>query len=54
MIERIKEMIASKEVSVKEILVVTFTKAAASEMKERLIKGLETIEPKNEYILEQL
>ena len=54
MIERIKEMIASGEVGVKDILVVTFTKAAASEMKERLIKGLEGIEPKNEYILEQL
>lgn len=54
MIERIKEMIANREVSVKELLVVTFTKAAASEMKERLIKGLETVEPKNEYILEQL
>lgn len=54
MIERIKEMIARKEVSVKELLVVTFTKAAASEMKERLIKGLEAVEPKNEYILEQL
>ena len=54
MIERIKEMITRKEVGVDEILVVTFTKAAASEMKERLKKGIEAIEPKTEYILEQL
>lgn len=54
MIERIKEMIKNKEMGVQDILVVTFTKAAASEMKDRLVKGLEEIEPKDEYLLEQL
>lgn len=54
MIERIKEIISRGEASVQELLVVTFTKAAASEMKERLVRGLEEIEPKSEYILEQL
>ena len=54
MIERIKEMIKSKETSVQEILVVTFTKAAASEMKDRLVRGLESVEPKDDYLLEQL
>jgi len=54
MIERIKEMIRLKETGVQDILVVTFTKAAASEMKDRLVRGLEAIEPKDEYILDQL
>lgn len=54
MIERIKEMIKRKEVSVSNILVVTFTKAAAGEMKARLIKGLEEVEEKDDYIKEQL
>ena len=54
MIERIKEMIKNKETGVDEILVVTFTKAASSEMRDKLVKCLEQIEPKDEYILEQL
>lgn len=54
MIERIKEMIMNKETGVQDILVVTFTKAAASEMKDRLVRGLEGVEPKDEYILDQL
>lgn len=54
MIERIKEMIKRKEVSVSNILVVTFTKAAAGEMKARLVKGLEEVENKDDYIKEQL
>ena len=54
MIERIKEMIKRKEISVSNILVVTFTKSAAGEMKARLVKGLEEIENKDDYIKEQL
>ena len=54
MIERIKEMIVNREVSVSDILVVTFTKAAAGEMKARLVKGLEEIEVKDDFIKEQL
>lgn len=54
MIERIIHMIKTREASVEDILVVTFTKAAAGEMKARLIKGLEGVEEKDEYILNQL
>lgn len=54
LIERIKDIIRKHEADVTEILVVTFTKAAASEMKERLTTKLEEIEPKSDYILEQL
>lgn len=54
MIERIKRMIEEKEVGVEELLVVTFTKAAAGEMKARLVQGLEKIENKDDYIKEQL
>lgn len=54
MIERIKNLIQKHEVKVDELLVVTFTKAAAGEMKARLIKGLEEIEDKDDYIKEQL
>lgn len=54
MIERIKKMIENHEASVNELLVVTFTKAAAGEMKARLVQGLEKIEKKDDYIKEQL
>ena len=54
MIERIKKMIENHEASVNELLVVTFTKAAAGEMKARLVQGLEKIENKDDYIKEQL
>ncbi len=40
LVERIKQLILHDKVSVDRILVVTFTKAAASEMKEKLIKSL--------------
>ncbi len=54
MIERIKKLIEKREAGVEELLVVTFTKAAAGEMKARLIQGLEKIENKDDYIKEQL
>ena len=54
MIERIKKMIENHEASVNELLVVTFTKAAAGEMKARLVQGLEKIDKKDDYIKEQL
>jgi ATP-dependent helicase/nuclease subunit A len=40
LIERIKQLILSDGVPVDRLLVVTFTKAAASEMKEKLIRSL--------------
>ena len=54
MIKRIAEMIISKKASVADMLVVTFTKAAASEMKLKLIDELNKIEPKTEYIRSEL
>lgn len=54
MIERIIHMIKTREASADDILVVTFTKAAAGEMKTRLIKALEEEPNKDDYILEQL
>lgn len=40
LIERIKRLIIEENVNVDEMLVVTFTKAAASEMKEKLISAI--------------
>lgn len=40
LIERIKQLIIVDEISIDRILVVTFTKAAASEMKEKLLAAL--------------
>jgi len=40
LIERIKQLILSDKVPVDRLLVVTFTKAAASEMKEKLVRSL--------------
>jgi len=40
LVERIKQLIIFDEVSIDRILVVTFTKAAASEMKEKLLAAL--------------
>ena len=40
LIERIKQLILSDRVPVDRLLVVTFTKAAASEMKEKLVRSL--------------
>ena len=53
MMEKIKDMIINKDCSVLEILVVTFTKAAASEMKAKLISKLED-KSDDPYIKEQL
>lgn len=54
MIERIKNLIVNREASVLELLVVTFTKASALEMKTRLIAGLEKVPEKDDYLKEQL
>ena len=54
MIERIKTMIINGEASVQDLLVITFTKASASDMKNKLVEGLEKIENKSDFIKEQL
>ena len=43
LITRIANMILNKEANINNLLVVTFTKASASEMKERLINELSLI-----------
>lgn len=40
LVERIKQLIIEEKVPVDRLLVVTFTKAAASEMKEKIVKAL--------------
>ena len=40
LVERIKNIIIQDKVDVRELLVVTFTKAAASEMKEKIAKAI--------------
>lgn len=53
MIEYISSLVCEKNVSVKNLLVLTFTKAAATEMKERLLKKLRE-KGKDEFVLQQI
>lgn len=59
MVERIIQIISdeNRPVDIDRLLVVTFTNAAAAEMKERIMKSLENQvekEPGNQYLLRQL
>lgn len=59
LVERIIQLITDEEadVNIDELLVVTFTRAAASEMKERIREALEKIaesQPDNENVIKQL
>ncbi len=53
MIKYITNLVCRKKVPVENLLVLTFTKAAATEMKTRLQKSLKA-EEKNEFIIQQL
>ena len=53
MIARIVNLIEKHHVPISSFLVVTFTKAAASDMKNKLIESLEKCEP-NSFILDQI
>ena len=44
LVERIKQLVIRDKISISEMLVVTFTNAAASEMKEKIIHAI-TKEP---------
>jgi len=53
LVQRIINLILNYCVSINEILVITFTNAAAVEMKERIVKALEdNINDINKHILE--
>ncbi len=60
LVERIKKIVIEEKVSVDNLLVVTFTKAAAAEMKDRLVKEIKktiSSNPKSEeakYLKKQL
>lgn len=56
LVERIIKMVVEDEVDIDRLLVVTFTNAAAGEMRERILKALEKKakeEPDNEHIQRQ-
>lgn len=56
LVERIIKMITEEKISVDELLVVTFTKAAASEMKNRISEALNAkiaAHPRDTYLLNQ-
>lgn len=59
LVERIIQMISDKEdpLDIDELLVVTFTKAAAAQMKDKIALAIESMlieEPENEHFLKQL
>ena len=56
MIKYITKLVCEDDISVKDIVVLTFTKAAAGEMKERLLKSLRNFkkEGKEDFIIEQI
>lgn len=53
MIKYITQLITEKHIPVKNFLVLTFTKAAATEMKERLQKNLMELDP-DDFVIEQI
>ena len=53
MIKYITKLVCEKNVPIKDFVILTFTKAAAAEMKERLEKSLRS-QPNSPYIVEQL
>ena len=59
LVERIIQMISDKDtpLDIDKLLVVTFTKAAASQMKDKIAKAIEGMlekEPDNEHYLKQM
>ncbi|HBJ98313.1 MAG TPA: hypothetical protein DDY82_04555, partial [Clostridiales bacterium] len=54
MIERIVNIILNKEAGIDEILATTFTKLAAEEMKQRLLKALKPSGSKDEFVLKNI
>ena len=54
MIERIIDLIINKEAGIKQMLIVTFTRAAASEMKQRIYDALSKKVAINEELNEQI
>ena len=53
LIEYISMLVCKKKVPIKKILILTFTKAAATEMKERLLKSLKQ-EEMNDFVIKQI
>ena len=53
MIERVARLISKENVPISKFLIISFTKASASDMKNKLIKKLSKLEP-TPFILEQL
>lgn len=53
MIERIKQLISKEHVPISNFLIVTFTKASASDMKAKLVNSLSEMQP-DSFILDQI
>ena len=54
MIRRIVDLVINDSVSVEELLVLTYTRAAAGEMKQRLIKKMSELVDEKPYLREQI
>lgn len=53
MISRVLDLMIKEQVPISKFLIVTFTKASAVDMKQKLITKLQELEP-NEFVLEQI
>ena len=53
MIQRVCDLIVKDQVPINKFLIISFTKASASDMKNKLIKKLSSLEP-TPFILEQI
>lgn len=53
MIKYITQLVVKKEIPISQLLVLTFTKAAANEMKERLVKSLKE-EENSSFVVDQI
>ena len=54
MIEYVAQLVVKQKIPVQQLLVLTYTKAAATEMKERLLKKLKEESQKDLFVVEQI
>ena len=54
LIKLITKLISEKHIPIRKLLILTFTKNASVEMKERLLKNLKSVEKMDDFILKQI